>query len=148
MYLYFVNSDRLLFYMFILSSQSINPLCLMFSITLCSKFLAQLHMNQIFSFYYLQFLFFSFLFLGTLALYHLAVKYIWISRLYFGIHHCLHFGHGRMFLKIFFTASYLVPRVCPVWGVDEDGDDLGFGDQRCCSLGSFFWMEVISTLFK
>lgn len=45
-------------------------------------------------------------------------------------------------------APYLVPRVRPVWGVDEDGDDLGFGDQRGSSLGGVFRMEIISTLFK
>jgi len=43
-----------------------------------------------------------------------------------------------MLLTIFFTASYLVPRVCPIRRVNEDGDDLGLGDQRCSSFGSLF----------
>lgn len=44
--------------------------------------------------------------------------------------------------------SYLIPGICSVWGVNEDGNDLCFRDQRSCSFRSFLWVEVIGTLFK
>lgn len=43
---------------------------------------------------------------------------------------------------------YLVPGICSVWGVNKNGDDLGFRDQRSRSFRSFLWMEVIGTLLK
>lgn len=44
--------------------------------------------------------------------------------------------------------SYLVPRICSVWWVNENGDDLGFGKQGSHSSRSFLWVEVIGTLLK
>lgn len=45
-------------------------------------------------------------------------------------------------------APHLVPGVRPVRRVDEDGDDLGFGDQRRCSLWRLLRVEVTGTLLK
>lgn len=45
-------------------------------------------------------------------------------------------------------ASHLVPGVRPVRGVDEDGDDLGFGDQGGSALGGVLRVEVAGALLK
>lgn len=45
-------------------------------------------------------------------------------------------------------SAYLVPGVGAVGRVDEDGDDLGLGDEGSSSLGSFLRMEIVGTLLK
>lgn len=42
----------------------------------------------------------------------------------------------------------LVPRVSSVRRVDEDGDDLGFGQQSCGPLSSHLRIKVVGTLLK
>lgn len=42
----------------------------------------------------------------------------------------------------------LVPRVSSVRGVDEDGDDLGFGQERRRPLSSHLRVKVVGTLLK
>lgn len=42
----------------------------------------------------------------------------------------------------------LVPRVSSVRWVDEDGDDLGFGQESCSSLSSHLRVKVVGTLLK
>ena len=45
-------------------------------------------------------------------------------------------------------GPYLVPGIRPIGGVDEDGDDLGLGDERSSSLRSFLRMEIVGTFLK
>lgn len=45
-------------------------------------------------------------------------------------------------------GPYLVPGIRAVGRVDEDGDDLGLGDEGSSSLGSFLRMEIVGTFLK
>lgn len=45
-------------------------------------------------------------------------------------------------------VTYLVPRVSSVRWVDEDGDDLGFGQESCSPLSSHLGVKVVGTLLK
>lgn len=47
-----------------------------------------------------------------------------------------------------FRITHLVPRVCSISWVDEDGDDLGFGQERCGPLSSHLRIKVVGTLLK
>lgn len=42
----------------------------------------------------------------------------------------------------------LVPRVCSVRWVDENGDDLGFGEESCSPLSGHLRVKVVGTLLK
>lgn len=45
-------------------------------------------------------------------------------------------------------GPYLVPGICPIRWVDEDGDDLGLGDEGSSSLRSFLRVEIAGTFLK
>lgn len=45
-------------------------------------------------------------------------------------------------------TSDLVPGVSSVSGIDEDGDDLGFGEESCSSLSSHLRVKVVGTFLK
>lgn len=45
-------------------------------------------------------------------------------------------------------GPYLIPRIGTVRWVDEDGDDLGLGDEGSCSFRSFLRMKIVGTFLK
>lgn len=44
--------------------------------------------------------------------------------------------------------AYLIPGICPVRWVNEDGDDLGLGDEGSSSFRSFLRMKIVGTFLK
>lgn len=42
----------------------------------------------------------------------------------------------------------LVPRVSSVCWIDEDGDDLGFGQESCSPLSCHLRVKVVGTLLE
>jgi len=45
-------------------------------------------------------------------------------------------------------SAYLIPGIRPIGWVNEDGDDLGLGDEGSSSLRSFLRMEIVGTFLK